>query len=229
MDNEYPTEEQLQAILDFKGSPRQFIEYIDSIWWADGFTIKPGRDDFKKGVKRCTLSTWGWSGNEDIIGVMKQTWFWMLWWRKSERGGHYEFEVPNDSFLKSLTSVSGLETFGMPHSNVDGDSVIYRALEWALSSDTGVSSEALCAYMALGITERRHSAPSDASDRGRCIRLLKKIPGWVDRLDEMKKLDTGTISINGADPIPVSEDTHSWTYQIPLILAEGGFDAPVAG
>lgn len=119
MNNDYPTDEQLQAILDFKGSPRQFIEYINSIWWSEGFTIKPGRDDFKKGVKRCYLSTWGWSGNEDIIAVLRQTWFWMLWWRQSNRGGHYEFEVPNDSFLKSLTSVSGLEGFGMPHSKID--------------------------------------------------------------------------------------------------------------
>lgn len=98
-----------------------------------------------------------------------------------------------------------------------------RALKWALSGDTGISSEALCGYMAQGITTRRHSAPSDASDRGRCIRLLNIIPEWIERLDEMKQLDTGTISINGADPIPVSEDRHSWTHQVPLIISEGGF------
>lgn len=103
-------------------------------------------------------------------------------------------------------------------------SVLRRAVEWATSSDTGISSEALCCYMATGSITRKHwNAPSDAADRGRCIRLLKLIPEWVDRLDEMKALDKGTVSINGADPVPISETEHSWTYQIPLIRKEGGF------
>lgn len=122
MTEDYPTNKQLQAILYFKGSPRQFIEYINSIWWHDGFTVKSGKDDSLL-VKRCTLSTWGWSGNEDIIGVMKQTWFWMLYWRESRRGGHYTFEIPAEGFLKSLTSVSGLINYAMPHASVDADAI----------------------------------------------------------------------------------------------------------
>lgn len=103
-------------------------------------------------------------------------------------------------------------------------SVMQRAIKWATGSDTGISSEALCSYMTTGTVDRpRWNAPSDAADRGRCIRLLQLIPEWVDRLDEMKALDVGTVSINGADPIPVSEDSHSWTYQIPLIRKEGNF------
>lgn len=103
-------------------------------------------------------------------------------------------------------------------------SVLQRAIKWATGSDTGISSEALCCYMTTGTVNRpRWNAPSDAADRGRCIRLLKLIPEWVDRLDEMKKLDVGTVSVNGADPIPISEYEQSWTQQIPLIRKEGGF------
>lgn len=102
-------------------------------------------------------------------------------------------------------------------------SIMRRALQWSLSDDTGVSSETMCCYFTGSPMRQWSGAPSDAADRGRCIRLLQLIPEWVERLDELKKLDVGTVSINGADPIPRSQDTHSWTYQIPLIRKEGGF------
>lgn len=108
---------------------------------------------------------------------------------------------------------------------VTDNTIEQRALRWALSDDTGISSETMCAFFT---NTPKHGpfgmqAPSDAADRGRCIRLLNIIPEWIERLDELKELDTGTISINGAPPIPRSQDTHSWTYQIPLIRKEGGF------
>lgn len=104
-------------------------------------------------------------------------------------------------------------------------SVRQRALQWALSGDTGISSETMCAYF-TGVKKGGpfgSQAPSDAADRSRCIRLLKLIPEWIERLDELKALDVGTISINGAEPIPRSQDSHSWTYQVPLIIKEGEF------
>lgn len=115
MRDDYPTRDELEAILTFEGTPAEFIDYINSIWWHDGFIVKNGRDRlFKKGVKRAYLSTWGWSGNEDIIEVLKQTWLWMLWWRKSERGGHYEFEIPLDKY-----NVKFQFAYGLPHSKVE--------------------------------------------------------------------------------------------------------------
>ena len=104
-------------------------------------------------------------------------------------------------------------------------SVRQRALQWALGDDTGISSETMCAYF-TGATKAGPfgmQAPSDAADRGRCIRLLKLIPEWLPRLDELKHLDRGTISVNGADPIPRAEYYQSWTHQLPLIIKEGGF------
>lgn len=105
------------------------------------------------------------------------------------------------------------------------ESIERRAMERLLSGDTGISSETMIAFF-TGVPKSGPfgmQAPSDAADRGRCIRVLQAIPEWVDRLDELKSLDTGTIIINGAAPIPVSEDKQSWTYQIPLIIKEGEF------
>ena len=95
-----------------------------------------------------------------------------------------------------------------------------RALFWALSSDTGVSSESIARHMTGG--GGRISPPSDSSDRGRCIRLLELIPEWIPRLKEMLKYDNeekpqGFI-INSSG---ISADTNTWAKQIPLILMEG--------
>ena len=54
---------------------------------------------FREPYFRCTterlyLSTGGWSGNEDLIGALQEhTLFWTLCWQKSERGGHYVFDL----------------------------------------------------------------------------------------------------------------------------------------
>lgn len=111
----YPTKTELQAILDFEGTPEQLIKYINSIWWGDGFTVKNGRSSSMAGaIKRCFLSTWGWSGNEEIMGVLDQTWFRLLWWHQSNRGGHYIYEIPNDWYFRKYP-----EKMGLPHSKVD--------------------------------------------------------------------------------------------------------------
>lgn len=96
-----------------------------------------------------------------------------------------------------------------------------RVLFWALSGDTGTSSETMCAYFTGNPPRRFAGAPSDVADRGRCIRLLELAPEWISRLDELIVLDVGEVSINGAAPVPYSETEHSWTYQVPLIRQEG--------
>lgn len=100
-----------------------------------------------------------------------------------------------------------------------------RALFWALSGDTGISSEALAAHMTGNKANARWGMqpPSDAADRGRCIRLLELIPEWLPRLPEMKQYDNEkpqgiTISSSG-----ISTSDNSWSKQIPLILMEGKF------
>lgn len=103
-----------------------------------------------------------------------------------------------------------------------GATIERRALFWALSGDTGTSSEALCSHM-TGNPVIRSGPPSDASDRGRCIRLLELIPEWLQRLDEMrqydnpdKKQDAFVINSSG-----ITADHNTWAKQIPLMVQEG--------
>lgn len=96
-----------------------------------------------------------------------------------------------------------------------------RALFWALSGDTGISSEAIAKHMTASSAVRM-SPPADMSDRGRCIRLLELIPEWIPRLDEMRQYDvpkqeTGIV-INSSG---ISAYENSWSKQIPLIKEEG--------
>lgn len=100
-----------------------------------------------------------------------------------------------------------------------GKSIYYRALFWALSGDSGVSSEALARHMLEYPQNRLILPPSDADDRGRCIRLLELIPEWIPRLRELAivKPSSGiVISSSG-----ITAQKNSWAEQIPLILKEG--------
>lgn len=87
---------------------------------------------------------------------------------------------------------------------VDGEDKTFDkygvVFDWLLSDDTGLSSEHLADHM-LGSPVRHFFAPSDADDRGRCIRLLKLMPEWKERLYEMEKYP-------------------GWSEQISLILTE---------
>lgn len=101
-----------------------------------------------------------------------------------------------------------------------GKPVEQRALFWALSGDTGISSEAIAKHM-TGSGKSRMQPPSDKSDRGRCIRLLELIPEWIARLNEMVQYDANKpegIVINSSG---ISAYDNSWSKQIPLIKEEG--------
>lgn len=84
-----------------------------------------------------------------------------------------------------------------------------RIIDWATGDDTGCSSNALCRHM-MGFESDPHGfmAQSDADDRGRCIRLLNKIPEWWDRLDEMEQLPSHTVTCFGKNGVLIP-DCHS--------------------
>jgi len=69
---------------------KNLIDYIRRLWWYSetGFVLKG------KQVLRLELHTYGWSGNEDIIRALRKNDFWLLFWEKSTRGGHYWFKIP---------------------------------------------------------------------------------------------------------------------------------------
>ncbi|RLC76536.1 MAG: hypothetical protein DRJ03_28500 [Chloroflexi bacterium] len=93
---EYPSNAALDKIRNWAWEDgfENLMRFIKPLWrYADCGYWKEKRQ--YKGRKRYYLSTAGWSGNEDIIAALRQNFaFWALCWVKSERGGHYVFEIP---------------------------------------------------------------------------------------------------------------------------------------
>ena len=89
--SEYPTEEELRKIheiddlnLPLKEQLSKMLDHLRSIWhWADYLVEK--KDGFE-------LHTGGWSGNEKIIAELEKTMIWIMFWQRTERGGHYYFD-----------------------------------------------------------------------------------------------------------------------------------------
>lgn len=93
---DYPTEDELKTIREWPiEDPEGWFRFIHSIWWARdwGWREAPARDELlNRSVQRYSISTGGWSGNEDIIDAMGQNLLWAMTWMSSRRGGHYVFE-----------------------------------------------------------------------------------------------------------------------------------------
>ena len=96
-DDGYPTDEALElisnwTIKDITG----WFEFVQSLWALTEWKIEDAVDDItNRTVTRYTMSTGGWSGNEDLIGAMQRNWLmWNVTWVQSRRGGHYIFEDP---------------------------------------------------------------------------------------------------------------------------------------
>ena len=91
----YPTEYALERMLDFEGTPRQFVDFVSSMWWMDLSSFK--RDiETDEPCYRWSMATGGWSGNETIISEMQEAFFYMNFWSVSRRGGGFDFEIPLD-------------------------------------------------------------------------------------------------------------------------------------
>ena len=84
----YPTEETLQAIREWPQDDRRGLaEFVCEAWTYDNYRTL--------GERSLELHTGGWSGNESLISALQDNHvFWFMCWLKSERGGHYWFELP---------------------------------------------------------------------------------------------------------------------------------------
>jgi len=86
----YPEEDVLKKIREWnlvKDGYHDLIRLVQENWKFEEFEY------FALNGKNLELHTGGWSGNEDIIDALKQTDFWTAYWMKTERGGHYYFEL----------------------------------------------------------------------------------------------------------------------------------------
>jgi len=105
--NGYPTKKALETISKWTvkdNSIKEFIEFLQDIWnWGDQMlTVKKGFSErqFKRSVMKIEMHTGGWSGNESIIEAIEKQEYGLFfsYWKKTERGGHYYFEVPSKSW-----------------------------------------------------------------------------------------------------------------------------------
>jgi hypothetical protein len=93
-ENGYPTEQELDYIRNFDvvhNDWEELMRYIqDNCWnWGEHYFSKRGTE--------WIAVTGGWSGNEDVISVLKKNvMFWMLYWKQSNRGGKYVFQDVNE-------------------------------------------------------------------------------------------------------------------------------------
>ncbi len=98
-DDGYPTEKELETIKSWdtsKQGPKNLVDYVLSLWWYGDRGCRVYRTksrSFRKPIIKLVLHTWGWSGNESLIGALQgNIIFWMMHWQKSQRGGHYWFD-----------------------------------------------------------------------------------------------------------------------------------------
>jgi len=77
--------------------------------------------------------------------------------------------------------------------------VTSKLAEWVMGY-VGASSKAIFAHMTGAYNSGFYSAPYDNEDRERCVILLRAMPEWVERLNEMTRYA-------------------GWEEQIPLILS----------
>ena len=89
---------------DFRA--RDVVDHLEAIWWYPErqIELRQGRAHlFRRKIMRLVLHTGGWSGNEDIVAELRDTWFWLMYWQATHRGGHYYFEIPWSEWQKQRT------------------------------------------------------------------------------------------------------------------------------
>ena len=90
----YPSEEELQRLAAFRGTARELVEYVESIWrnGAGTFVLR-GLNHWGKAEVTASFVTGGWSGCEKIVGVLNST-LARTFASKWGRGGLHEYTFP---------------------------------------------------------------------------------------------------------------------------------------
>ncbi len=86
----YPDDVSLAAMraYDLVTEPLDgLLALIRDNWWKPDW-------GYRRTQRRLYLHTGGWSGNEDVIEALRENFlFWSLCWLRSDRGGHFTFQV----------------------------------------------------------------------------------------------------------------------------------------
>lgn len=95
MSDGYPSRSELKAIKKFDGTPREFVEYVGSIWRnGSGWKLEEVPASWGDRIDwKATFITGGWSGCEEIIGVVQKTMFSFAFHSMWQRGGLWEYRI----------------------------------------------------------------------------------------------------------------------------------------
>ena len=94
----YPTEEALELIRTFEGTPSNLVWLLRELWHGGRDMVSAANDDDHVEV---TFVTAGWSGNENLLGALSMTVFEMRYWESSHRGGKHVYRVRTEEWDKS--------------------------------------------------------------------------------------------------------------------------------
>jgi len=74
--------------IDSASDCRELLDYVKSFWTHADWGY------WREEAGEYYISTGGWSGNESLIGALRENrMFWLSCWVQSRRGGHYIFRV----------------------------------------------------------------------------------------------------------------------------------------
>jgi len=121
----YPTEWGLRQIRGGASTPCQFVDLVATLWWTPQLICcEPTRTAMGKSVMQVRLATGGWSGNEVVIAELDRTFFSLLYWQSSHRGGLHIYEVPvaewDSGHQLGLGALPGSSPTAQPASSVGG-------------------------------------------------------------------------------------------------------------
>ncbi|WIB65472.1 hypothetical protein [Curtobacterium sp. MCBD17_040] len=95
----YPTDEALERLARFEGTPAEYVAYAESLWVnGAGVTIEDISDRWQRTWKRVTFVTGGWSGCEDVISQVEHSMFSFRFKREWKSGGYWMYEIPTDQW-----------------------------------------------------------------------------------------------------------------------------------
>ena len=101
-DEGYPTPAYLESISSWPldSGYNNLMEYVEKGWHWDNMIKHNYLHDHHQSLEHkiladiWSLSTGGWSGNEDIIEALHDNaLFYMMCWYSSQKGGHYKYEI----------------------------------------------------------------------------------------------------------------------------------------
>lgn len=93
-DQGYPSEDELQRLASFRGTARELIEYVESIWRnGAGTFIQRETNHWGKEEVIATFVTGGWSGCESVIAALNRT-LALTFKHSWQRGGAHTYAFP---------------------------------------------------------------------------------------------------------------------------------------